>query len=207
MRGILICGLIFVLFATTTSVYAQSKTDKDEQSVNRNIEDARTSLNQGQLEQAMKYSKSAHFYADMYMTDKELRANRYNRHMKNEMLKTYKSVRDFQFYSKICDIQNNIAKVYWKERGNPDKAKEIYRDVIKMYKIETEEEALRSCVNDAEFALEDIGQAKTKIQEQETAEIRILKKENELLKKENELLKAENESLKAKTQSSKKKKQ
>lgn len=121
---------------------------------------------------------------------------------KNDAFATIDSTRDTLFV-RICNNDNTIGQALWKDLNLSDKAKEHYRTVLKKYKIETFNEDLKTCVKNAEFALEDIAAAS---QKQDRVDMDNLLKENELLKKEIELLKSENENLKNKLQQAKKKK-
>jgi hypothetical protein len=132
---------------------------------------------------------------------------------KSDAFATIDSTRDTLFAT-ICTNDNTIAQAFWKDLNQDNEAKERYRTILKKYKIETTNEDLKTCVKNAEFALEDIAaeaqrqqqQAQAQSQQQAKIEMDNMKKENELLKKEIELLKSENANLKTKLQQAKKRK-
>jgi hypothetical protein len=132
---------------------------------------------------------------------------------KTDAFTTIDSTRDTLFV-RTCNNDNTIARDFWKDLNQDNEAKERYRTILQKYKIETTNEDLKTCVKNAEFALEDIAaaaqrqqqQAQAQSQKQAKIEMDNIKKENELLKKEIELLKSENDNLKTKLRQAKKKK-
>lgn len=190
--------------------------------VQSQLKEYENSKNQAKLTEAAKYNNQAYDnakgYAEIQKLEYELAYLEAYRSMgsspqKSSAFATIDSTRDTLFV-RICNNDNTIAQAFWKDLNQENDAKEGYRTVLKKYKIETTNEDLKTCVKNAEFALEDIAaaaqrqqqQAQAQSQQQAKGEMDNLKKENELLKKEIDLLKAENDDLKTKLQQTKKKK-
>ena len=184
------------------------------------LKDFQVSKNQSMLTEAAKYNNRAYEnakgYAEIQKLEYELvflqaygSRGMGSSQRKSDAFATIDSTRDTLFI-RICNNDNTIAQAFWKDVNLSDEAKDRYRAILKKYKIETTSEDLKTCVKNAEFALEDIAATAQKMQQQAQQQAKIemdnLLKENELLKKEIELLKTENADLKSKLVPAKKKK-